>query len=112
MDNNKEIAVKKISRCKEKNNFNFSKEIIFKLKRKLIDHIWIKIHLKHNIGFGQKGIYNLLLRNIILRILNSDEKISELTICPDGSYNMEAHWNLMREKPEERIFMWHNLKCF
>ena len=41
----------------------------------------------------------------------SDEKISELVLGSAGSDNTEAHGNLMIEKPEERICMWHSLKC-
>ena len=62
MENNKEITSKKISRCKQKNTFNFSKEIIFKLKRKLLENILIKIQLKNYTGFGQRGKLNLLQR--------------------------------------------------
>ena len=52
MENNNEIAVKKISRCKAKNTFNFFKEII--------ENISIKIELKNFSGFGHRGKLNIL----------------------------------------------------
>ena len=63
MENNKEITVKKISRCKQKNMLNFSKEVTFKLKRKLIENISIKIQLKNYTGFGHRGKLTLFQRN-------------------------------------------------
>ena len=63
MENNKEITVKKISRCKQKNMLNFSKEITFKLKRKLIECFLIKIQLKNYTGFGHRGKLTTFQRN-------------------------------------------------
>ena len=55
LENNKELASKKLWSSNNKKMFTFSKELIFKLNGKNPENCSLQIHLKKQAGYGFKS---------------------------------------------------------
>ena len=95
LENNKEVASKKVLCSSNKKIYDFSKELQFKLHRKHPENCKIIVQF-----YGD---------NIYDNRYFSDKKVSELVLGLDKEESAISHWKHMTEKPEDRIFMWHTL---
>ena len=45
-------------------------------------------------------------------ILFSEKKVGDIVLGSEGDEAMNYHWDIMRQKPEDRIFMWQTFNTF
>ena len=72
----------------------------------------VKIQLKKSTGLGLKSMAIDVLNIITNDYTFSDSILSEMTLGPEYIGSGFQHWNEITEKPEERIFLWHDAVSF
>ena len=105
IENKKVLFTRKIY---SNNNFkitDFSKEVFFPVGEKNPNDLQILLQLKRYRGFGTKS-KSANSHQQRTKFSSSDERISYLVLSSNDN-----HFRLMVEKPEDRIFMWHDSNC-
>ena len=106
----KKFVSKKKKCFKTKDLLDFSKEQNIKLDGKSLTDFHIAIELKHSTQMFQKSKFRLKYQENSNYDF-SDPVVAALRLGPNEPGNKGNHWKKMLDKPDDRIFMWHELTC-
>ena len=109
MEGNNVLSTKKVQCSSNKKIFDFAEEIFFKLHGRNPGLCSLKIQIKKNLGLSKKSkALRFLDKNIFKLYFLIDELIAEDCLGCDSQETFQSHWKAMIEKPEDRIYTWHD----
>ena len=83
----------------------------FKLDGESLTDFHINIELKNSTQILQKSMLREKKLFAKIDFIFLDSVAAHLRLGPNEPGNKGNHWRKMVDKPEDRIFMWHELTC-